>query len=186
MTRFLIVILLLVSCLSKLYSQTYAPVNVTGFNQDVIADTGTNATAVTTCELDLVFNILYSTAFAATNNLTGGIPSNGIISNGTYNFQLENYASNNALFMSTGGAQPNTLASGTLTLSTPASFSKLSLLSFSTEYYSILNVVVNFTDGTSTTGYQQTVADWFDGLTPVIAGFGRIKRLLGHLMLWMV
>jgi gliding motility-associated-like protein len=179
MKRIVIVILLLAACLSKLYSQTYSPVTVTGFNQDVVADTGTNATAVTSSELDLVFNILYSTTFAATNSLAGGIPANGLISNGGYNFQLENYALNNALFMSVGGAQPNTLPSGTLTLATPASFSKLSLLSFSTEYFSVLSAVVNFTDGTSTTAYQQTVADWFDGLTPVISGFGRIKRLLG-------
>ncbi|SEW34425.1 gliding motility-associated C-terminal domain-containing protein [Chitinophaga sp. YR573] len=179
MKRIVIVILLLAVCLSKLYSQTYSPVTVTGFNQDVVADTGTNATAVTSSELDLVFNILYSTTFAATNNLAGGIPANGLISNGGYNFQLENYALNNALFMSVGGTQPNTLPSGTLTLATPASFSKLSLLSFSTEYFSVLSAVVNFTDGTSTTAYQQTVADWFDGLTPVISGFGRIKRLLG-------
>ncbi|WP_177230494.1 gliding motility-associated C-terminal domain-containing protein [Chitinophaga sp. CF118] len=174
----IIVVLLHVLSTYKLYAQNYAPVAVTGFNQDVVAEAGTNATAVTSSELDLVFNILYSTDFATANSILGGIPSNGIISNGRYNFQLQDYTLNNSLFLSSGGAQPNTVGSGTLTLVTPAAFSQLSLLAFSTEYYSDLNVVLNFTDGTSTTGSLQTVADWFDGLNAVISGFGRIKRLL--------
>jgi len=42
-------------------AQTFTPINITGFNQDGIAETGTDATAVTTTGLDLSTNIMYST-----------------------------------------------------------------------------------------------------------------------------
>jgi gliding motility-associated-like protein len=164
-------------CIHPLYAQTYSPVAITGFNQDIVAEAGTNSQIVTSTSLDFAFHILYTTDFATTNAIPGGIPSNGIISSGGYNFKLEDYTLNNALYLSSGGVQPGTVASGTLTLVTPASFSKLSLLSYSTEFYSDMKVVLNYTDGTSSPVIQKRVADWFDGPAAVISGFGRVVRL---------
>ncbi len=44
-------------------AQTYSPIAVTGFNQDGIAESGIDATAVTSTALDLSSNIMYSTIF---------------------------------------------------------------------------------------------------------------------------
>ena len=171
------IVLLFMLCIHPLFAQTYSPVPVTGFNQDVVAEAGTNSTIVTSTGLDLIFHILYSTDFATANNIAGGIPSNGIISSGGYNFQLEDYTLNNALYLSSGGAEPNTVGSGTLTLVSPASFSKISLLSFSTEFYSNLSVVLHYTDGTSSAVIEKRIPDWFDGPAAVVSGFGRVLRL---------
>jgi hypothetical protein len=55
-------------------AQTYTPINISGFNQDGIAESGFDATAVTTTALDLSSYIMYSQIFAAINSLDGGLP----------------------------------------------------------------------------------------------------------------
>lgn len=170
--------LLLVLCtgLHELCAQTYIPVAVTGFNNDVVAESGTSTIAVTSTDLDLSFNILYTAAFATANSITGGLPDNGAIVNGIRNYQLAAYNANNGLFLSANGAVANTAAAGTLTLATPASFSRVSLLLFSTEGATTVSATLNFTDGTTAAGGNMTVQDWFNGGNAVISGFGRITR----------
>lgn len=170
--------LLLVLCtgLHELCAQTYTPVAVTGFNNDVVAESGTSTIAVTSTELDLSFNILYSAAFAAANGITGGLPDNGAIVNGFRSYQLAAYNTNNGLFLSANGAVANTVAAGTLALTTPANFSRVSLLLFSTEGATTLSATLNFTDGTTAAGGTMTVQDWFNGGNAVISGFGRTTR----------
>jgi len=160
----------------ELCAQTYTPVNVSGFNHDVFAESGTSAAAVTSTVLDLSDNVLYTAAFAAANGIPGGVPDNGLITNGASTYQLAPYTASNGLFLSAGGAVPNTAASGVLTLATPATFSRLSLLVFSTEGNSTLAVTLHFTDGTTAAGGVLTIPDWFDGPNAVYAGFGRITR----------
>lgn len=173
-----IIALLPVLCtgLHELCAQTYTPVAVTGFNNDVVAESGTNATAVTTTVLDLSNNILYSAAFATANGIIAGLPNNGVIVNGARSYQLAAYNANNGLFLSANGAVPNTAATGTLTLAAPASFSRISLLLFSTEGSTTLGFTLNFTDGTTAAGGNVTIQDWFNGGNAVISGFGRIAR----------
>src|SRR5262249_9092636 len=132
-------------------AQTYTPVAITGFNVDGFAESGTNAAAVTNTDLDLSTNILYSAAFAAANTSLGatGLPNNGTLINGSRTYQLQPYTSNNIFYLSAGGAQPNTLSAGTISLATPARYSNISLLMFSTEGNSVVDVILNFTDGTS-------------------------------------
>ncbi|WP_298734557.1 gliding motility-associated C-terminal domain-containing protein [uncultured Chitinophaga sp.] len=160
----------------QLLAQTYSPIPVTGFNNDVVAESGTSATAVTSTELDLSFYLLYSQAFAITNGLSGGIVDNGTIVNGNRTYQLAPYDVNNGLYLSSGGTIVNTAATGTLALTTPAAYSKLSLLLFSTEGNSTIGLTLHFADGTSAPGGSVTVLDWFNGANAVYGGVGRIAR----------
>ena len=158
-------------------AQTYTPINISGFNQDGIAETGTDATAVTTTALDLSSNIMYSTLFSAINGIAGGLPNNGTIVSGTKTWQLQPYTGNNIMYLSAGAAQPNTMAWGTFNLATPARYAVVNLLLFSTEKTSNINVVVNFTDGTTYNAGNFTIEDWFDGNGAVYNSYGRTTRL---------
>jgi gliding motility-associated-like protein len=160
-------------------AQTYSPINITGFNQDGIAESGTDATAVTTTALDLSSYIMYSTIFAAINGLQGGLPTNGTIVSGTKTWQLQPYTGNNILYLSAGGLQPNTAAWGNLTLNTPARYSVVNLLLFTTEDHGNINVVMNFTDGTTYNAGNFFVLDWFGGTGAVYAAYGRTVRQTG-------
>lgn len=177
MKRVLIVASMLVICACRLYAQTYSPVAVTGFNNDAIAETGTDALAVTTTGLDKLQKILYSTTFATTNNLTAGVADNGIMSNGLRTYQLADFAASNCLYLSAGALAANSATSGFLTVTTPAAYSKLSLLCFSTEGHSTLAITLHFTDGTAVDAGTYTILDWFGGVSPVFDTYGRIQRI---------
>lgn len=152
----------------------YTPIPLTGFNQDVVAETGTNAQATTTIEMDAISpsnSVMFSVGFAATNGLSAGLPNNGTITNGADVYQLAAYNSNNVLFVRRN-------QSADLNLVTPASFAKIRLLAFSTEMSSTLNISLGFTDGTSTPYLNNVnLQDWFNGTGSIYQGFGRIKRL---------
>lgn len=157
--------------------QTYTPIDLSsGFNQDGIAESGIDATAVTTTGLDLSRNIMYSDIFAAIVGLQGGLPSNGTIVNGNKTWQLQPYTGNNVMYLSAGGSQANTMAFGTFNLSTPARYSAVNLLLFSTERESTINVLLTFTDGTTYNAGSPTIADWFGGTPFVYSGYGRTTR----------
>jgi gliding motility-associated-like protein len=174
--RRIIIVFLLAVSIVPVQAQTYTPVTVSGFNNDVVAEAGANAFAVTTTALDLSSYVLYTAGFATANSINGGVPNTGAIVNGTRTYQLASYTVNNGLFLSAAGTVPNSAASGVLTLTTPASFSRISLLVFSTEGNSTLSVVLKFTDGTTVTNPNSTVLDWFGGAGAVLTGFGRITR----------
>jgi len=168
---------LLAACrCSVVHAQTFTPVSVTGFNNDIVAESGASSYAATTCVLDLSNYVLYSAAFAAANSMLGGMVNNGYINAGTGIYQLASYTAGNGLYLSASGRAPNTSASGVLTLSSPASFSKISLLVFSTEGSSTLGIELKFTDGTTVNAGNYTVADWFLGNSAVYSGFGRVTR----------
>src|ERR1044072_934969 len=157
--------------------QTYTPIDITsGFNQDGIAESGIDATAVTTTGLDLSRNIMYSDIFAAIVGLQGGLPSNGLIVNGNKTWQLQPYTGNNVMYLSAGGSQANTMAFGTFNLATPARYSAVNLLLFSTERESNINIVLTFTDGSTYNAGNKFIADWFGGTPFVYSGYGRTTR----------
>ena len=159
----------------------FVPVPITGLNQDVVAESGTNSLAVTTSQIDgpnasFSNNVLYSAAFATANGMTaGGLPDAGALSTTSAGaYQLAAYNQNNALFVPRN-------QTGTLSLQTPASFVKIRLLGFSAEAVSVaclLNISLGFSDGTVTPYLtNQTLSDWFGGTVNVVAqGMGRIKR----------
>ena len=156
-------------------AQTYSPVAVTGFNQDVIAESGTSSLTTTTLALDGVTvsnKVMYSAAFKTANGFGGGgLVDNGTIVNGTSTYQLAPYNGNNALVLPRA-------QNGDLTLATPAKFASIRLLALATEGSALINATVYFTDGTTAAGVTNyTVPDWFNG-TPnlVVGGFGRCTR----------
>src|SRR5687768_1564321 len=166
---------------SGAYAQTtYAPIPVTGFQHDVVADTGTSVLATTSTMIDgspnVARHVLYSATFAATNGLPGGMVDNGTIVNGTRTYQLAPYIGKNALYLSRFGTVDSTVNDGTLGLVTPGHYARMSLLLFSTEGSSSINININYTDGTSERAVTNAaVADWYVGFTNVMySGSGRI------------
>ncbi|GAA0564827.1 T9SS type B sorting domain-containing protein [Chitinophaga japonensis] len=170
------IVLILILFSVRSFAQTYMPVGISGFNNDVVAESGASATAVTTTDLDLSFYLLYSASFAAANGISGGMADNGTITSGTRTYQLAPYDSSNALYLSASAVVANTDSTGTLALDTPAAFNKISLLLFSTEGDSRLAITLHFTDGTTATGASVNIQDWFDGANAVYSSFGRIAR----------
>lgn len=166
---------------SYVHAQTYSPVAVTGFNHDVIADgTGTSSAAVTTKEMDAITPsnfVICSKQFATTNNLlpanTYGLADNGTIVTGTRTYQLAPYNGSNALYLLTS-------ETGTLTLATPGAYSRISLLTLSTENAATVNIIFTFSDGTTYVPANSSFTDWVNNFTNVaIQGFGRVKRKAG-------
>lgn len=157
------------------FSQTYTPITVSGFNLDAVAETYPNSLSCTTQALDQVVaggnSVMYNAAFASAASFGGGLPNSGTIVNATKTFQLMPYNGNNALFAPAS-------SSNTLTLATPASYSNLSFLVFSTEGSSTINITIRYTDLTVTNAGNFTVQDWFNGTGAVITGIGRCKRVV--------
>jgi gliding motility-associated-like protein len=167
---------------SSFAQTTYTPIPVTGFQHDIVADTGKSILATTTTMIDgsskVARHVLYSTTFAANNNLTGGMVDNGTIVNGKRTYQLAPYIGRNALYLSRNGTVDSTVNDGTLSLTTPEYYARMSLLAFSTEGSSSINVNINYTDGTTERALTNAfLADWYVGNTNVMyAGAGRIGR----------
>jgi hypothetical protein len=67
----------------------FTPVTITGFNHDIVAESGTSSLAVTSTQIDgpsvtASNNVLYSAGFAATNSISaGGLPDAGVLSSTT-------------------------------------------------------------------------------------------------------
>jgi len=167
----------------KSYAQpTYNPIAVTGFQHDVIADTGKSVLATTTTMIDgspfVARHVLYSATFAANNGVTGGMPDNGTIVSGKRTYQLAPYIGKNALYLSRFGTVDSTKNEGTLSLVTPGYYARMSLVAFSTEGSSSLNIDITYTDGTTERALTNApLADWYVGTANVVlTGPGRIGR----------
>lgn len=165
--------LLLVSCVAD--AQTYVPVTVTGFNHDVVAETGTSSLTTTTISMDgpAVSNkVIYTNTFRTTNGFGGGgIPDNGVITDAAGSYQMAAYTGNNALLL-------QRTQTGDLTLATPAKFTKIRVLCLSTEGTSLVNTVLTFSDGSTTNATTNySLGDWFNNTTNlVLSGMGRCTR----------
>ena len=159
----------------NIFSQLYTPVPVTGFNHDVIAESGTSSLTTTTIPLDGVTvsnKVMYSVTFRTTNGFNGGgIADNGTVTDAAGSYQLAPYTGSNALLL-------QRTQTGDLTLTTPAKFSAVRVLCFSTEGVSAVNVTLTFTDATTATVLTNyALGDWFNGTTNlVLSGFGRCTR----------
>jgi gliding motility-associated-like protein len=156
------------------YAQTYNPIPLTGYNVDAFAETAPNSLTTTSASLDLTNHVMYTQSFATATGLSAGVVDNGYINytSGSIikNFQIAPYTSLNAL------AVPVGVSNKLLTATTPASYSKLSLLLFSTEASCDVSITVKFTDGSIYLAGSSTVQDWFNGSNAVYSSFGRCIR----------
>jgi|GEM_PF-1036872 len=150
-------------------AQSFSPIPVTGYNLDGVAE-ATTALATTTGSLDGSNYVLYSVSYGTVYSVSTGLPNNGLISSGTSTYQLGTYSLNNICFLPPGSPVDS------LTFVTPAAYSGLSLLCFSTEGNGSMDVTVRFTDNTTQTYTNQALTDWFGSGTAVIAGFDRVNR----------
>ena len=156
-------------------SGQFAPVTITGFNHDVVAESGTSSLTTTSIALDGVpasNKVMYTATFRTTNGFGGGgIPDNGIITDAAGSYQLAPYTGSNVLLL-----QRN--QNGDINIATPAKFTTIRVLCFSTEGASLVNATLFFTDGSSTTALTNySLSDWFNATTNlVISGYGRCTR----------
>ncbi|MXN92999.1 T9SS type A sorting domain-containing protein [Flavobacterium sp. Sd200] len=168
------------------------PLSLTGFNADVVAEgTGGNANDKTTHSVD-AFYVFYSKDFVPSNPHSssasavvygGGLENNGALLSSAVeglNFQVADYASNNALIL-----RNNVTNEGTLTLTTPKKAEKIYIAAVRGEGGSgagdnhDVTATVNFADGTSQQVVFQATAWWQDGSAPAntaIAGIGEVSR----------
>lgn len=160
---------------SKLYAQPFTPVAINGFNQDVVAESGTSSLTTTTVSMDgfTVSNkVMYTSTFRTLNGFGGGgIPDNGVITDASGSYQMADYTGNNALLI-----QRN--QSGDINITTPAQYSRIRILCLSTEGTSLVNATLQFSDGSSTSALTNySLGDWFNNTTNlVLSGFGRCTR----------
>jgi hypothetical protein len=174
------------------WGQTYTPVALTGFTEDIIANGPGAVSASTTSDID---------GAAATGGTgyclmaqdyvgpTGQVPNpsgypaatypaletSGLITsalNSAITYQLASYSASNALRLYGAGA------TGTLSFTTPSRANELYVIGTSGNAASVLTITVNFADGTTQVFTNQTIADWFAGSQPNVARerLGRVSR----------
>lgn len=154
------------------YAQ-YQAIATTGYNEDIVAET-TPASTTTSLSMDGSDYVFYSQAYGSASGSTKGLPDNLIVSSSGYNYQLQPYSSNNALFLR-NPSQPSG-QSDTLEFTTPANYSSVSALCLSAEGAAIMSAKIIFTDGTSETTTGYTVKDWFNGTNYILTNIDRVGR----------
>jgi hypothetical protein len=163
--------------ISPAYAQlTSIQLNASSYNNDLIAESGSNPQTVTSAALDgSGNNILYSLAFRTANSTTitsGGLPNNGTITSSGNTWQLASYSSNNALFFGPQSA----VTSSTLTLTTQSPYSEISLLDAAGYGPTSVTITLKFSDGSSTNYGTFSILDWFGSTAYVVQALGRINR----------
>lgn len=179
----LLLLCLLILFPAFIFSQVYNPIAVTGFNEDVIAEgTGNSSLTNTSKEMDALVPsnyIITTKQFAAANSIPSayGIPDNGTIVSGSRTYQLAPLGSGAGLTNNVVFLFKNDVA--VLTLTTPASYTNLSFLGTATEGAATINIRVNYADGSNQIFNNKTYEDWVGGASPILQGFGRVKRQNG-------
>jgi len=144
------------------FAAGFSPLTVAGYNFDGIVErTAVPPYSGAAQSLDPLNNALFELGLPGTT--AGGLPQGGLFTfttnSNTYSFQLGPYGANNLLRIN---------PTGTLTLTTPAKFTTLAILGFSTNDNSpgalemLGSATLGFTDTTSST-YTGTVdlSDWY-------------------------
>ena len=172
MRRVFLSLFLVQAAISAAHAQGLAPIAITGFNSDIVANGTGSAASTTSVAADLFDTVLVSRDWKANGSSTAldhGLPVDGIVSNTDGSYRLQSYSGNNDLRLS-----PN--VGGTLTLSAPTRYSRLSLLGFGGQGAVTLTATINFQDGTSAVFAGITLEDWFYASPYVVNALGRVYR----------
>ncbi|HEY4283797.1 MAG TPA: PEP-CTERM sorting domain-containing protein [Chthoniobacterales bacterium] len=155
------------------------PVDVAGFNQDLVVGTGTAVnpaafqTAITasmdggTTKSGSTWYQLGENADAPATGLPMGATFTSASDPGT-SFAFQSDAGNNAILIDSAHT------TGNFTLTTPSTFSSLSLLASSAVGPTTVNITLQFTDSTVLSLGNFVIQDWFSTSTPAIIANGRI------------
>lgn len=169
--RFTLLAIALFCFVLKSGAQTFSPISTFGYNLDAVAE-NTTALATTGGAIDGSNYVLYSAAYAAIYSSTGGLPNSGLVASGTRTYQLQAYTANNMLYVPTG-------VTDSISFTSPAPYSGISLLCFSTEGNGVMTVTLRFTDNSTQVFTSQNLTDWFGSGSTVISGFDRCGRNTG-------
>lgn len=151
---------------------TFVPLTLTGFNNDIVAN-GTNYLTSTTTSVDADVD---GCRFIDVTYTQFGAPSRYLPTGGAFNsestpdvpFQFASYTANNALTLFASGD------TGTLTLTSPMSMNQFYFLATSGGGMSNVNLEINFTDGTTQSGINLNIDDWFNASNYALRGVGRM------------
>jgi hypothetical protein len=150
-----------------------SPIGATGWNRDVVAEsTATVPYSSAAQPFDVPNN--YGFYQAGLSGGTRGLPAGGgftSLVDGATQFHFQPYTANNVLQLSASSS-----SFGTLTFSTPAAYSSLSILAAAANSgTSQGNLVIHFADATVSPTLQFNNSDWFFQPNPAIMGFGRLN-----------
>ncbi|MFP9116126.1 beta strand repeat-containing protein, partial [Flavobacterium sp. RHBU_3] len=159
---------------------SYTPIDISGFNADVIAN-GTGMPSTTTnSDVDGVNYVYISLDYKATlssSAATYGLPVNRLLTSSTVSglkFIIPDYNGNNSLRLD------GTTPTGTVTLTTPMKFTDIYLAVTSGSGASTVNAVINFQDGTSQTISGISLLNWYATATTaqpaLISNIGRVLK----------
>ncbi|MBK0403311.1 T9SS type A sorting domain-containing protein [Adhaeribacter sp. BT258] len=161
---------------AKGFAQTYAPVPLTGFNADIVANGSGTVASSTSIDLDgASFNFVAQNFINPSGQSpTSALPNSGTITSAVTStpgltYQLAPYTGNNSLRISAPGT-------GTLTFPSPQSADQVFLLLTSGSGISTVTATVNFTDATTQVFPGLSVSDWFSGSGYAIQGISRVSR----------
>ena len=154
-------------------AQTYSPVTLSGFTQDVVADGSGTVASRTSIDADGASFALVALGYLNPSNQspTSGLPANGTINSAVTSgltYQLAPFTGNNSLRI----ASPGT---GTLTFVTPQAADQVYVLATSGSGVSSVTITVNFSDNTNQV-FTQSISDWYGGTNYAIRGISRVSR----------
>jgi hypothetical protein len=153
----------------------YAPIRVTGFNADPVADPGLSVPLSTNTTIDGGLNKTGDTFYAV--GTSSAIPGRGlamgnIVTSATdtaHTYALQAANVNNALLLSRS-------QSLRLTFDVPQSYEALSFLTTSGNGSAVFSASVNFSDGSTEVLTGLLAPDWFNAGGAALSGLGRVNQ----------
>lgn len=162
------------------------PIDATGYNAGIIVPYNATTATPQATGFDIPNNwAFYQEGLNANAQINSsgdglnGLPADRIIRSQADNtiFQLGPYGGTNALMMGNNAPYSTT---GTLVLTTPQAFNRLSILASSANGGGLGTLVLNYTNGTKSQVFNFNAQDWYNVTTnTAIEGFGRVKLGLG-------
>ena len=103
MRRVFLSLFLVQAAISAAHAQGLAPIAITGFNSDIVANGTGSAASTTSVAADLFGTVLVSRDWKANGSSTAldhGLPVDGIVSTTDGSYRLQSYSGNNDLRLS--------------------------------------------------------------------------------------